>query len=49
MKFLILRLNISEARELAEFALHCESGKEIMEHSEALARKVAPSLFENQN
>jgi len=49
IKFLVRRLKMAEARELAEFALHCESGKEIMEHSEALARKVAPSLFENQN
>jgi phosphotransferase system enzyme I (PtsI) len=48
VKFLIRRLKIAEAKELAEFALQCESGKEILEHSEALARKVAPSLFENQ-
>jgi len=49
IKFLIRRLKMEEARELAEFALHCESGREIMERSEALAKKVAPSLFENQN
>jgi phosphotransferase system enzyme I (PtsI) len=49
IKFLVRRLKMAEARELAEFALHCESGEEIMEQSEALARKVAPSLFENQN
>jgi phosphotransferase system enzyme I (PtsI) len=49
IKFLIRRLKMEEARELAQFALHCESGREIMERSEALAKKVAPSLFENQN
>jgi phosphotransferase system enzyme I (PtsI) len=49
IKFLIRRLKMAEARELADFALQCESGSAIMERSEALARKVAPSLFENQN
>ncbi len=34
--------------ELAEFALNCESGREILERSQALARRIAPSLFENQ-
>jgi phosphoenolpyruvate-protein phosphotransferase (PTS system enzyme I) len=48
VKFLIRRLNMSEAKELAEFALQCESGQEILERAEALARKVAPGLFENQ-
>jgi len=49
IKFLIRRLKMEEARELAQFALQCESGREIMERSEALAKKVAPSLFENQS
>ena len=49
IKFLIRRLKMAEARELADFALHCESGKEILSRSEALAKKVAPSLFENQD
>jgi phosphotransferase system enzyme I (PtsI) len=48
VKFLIRRLKMNEAKELADFALQCESGKEILERSEALAKKVAPSLFENQ-
>ena len=48
IKFLIRRLNMSEAKELAAFALQCESGRQILERSEALARKVAPGLFENQ-
>jgi phosphoenolpyruvate-protein phosphotransferase (PTS system enzyme I) len=47
VKFLIRRLNMTEAKELADFALKCDSGREILEHSEALAKKVAPGLFEN--
>jgi len=49
IKFLIRRLKMAEATELAEFALRCPSGSEIMDRSEALAKKVAPSLFENQD
>jgi phosphotransferase system enzyme I (PtsI) len=48
IKFLIRRLKLTEARELADFALNCESSKEILRRSEELARKVAPSLFENE-
>jgi phosphotransferase system enzyme I (PtsI) len=48
VKFLIRRLKMDDAEELAAFALQCESGKAIMERSEALARRIAPSLFENQ-
>lgn len=45
-KFLIRRLKMTEARALAEFALGCESSAEILERAQALARSVAPSLFE---
>jgi hypothetical protein len=38
---------MDEARELAQFALNCESGREILERSQALARRTAPSLFES--
>jgi phosphotransferase system enzyme I (PtsI) len=48
VKYLIRRLKLADARELAEFALNCESGRLIFERSEALARRIAPSLFENQ-
>jgi len=34
---------------LADFALNCESGSEILARSQALARRIAPGLFENQN
>lgn len=48
VKFLIRRLKISEARELAEFSLNCESSSEILARSRALARAVAPGLFDTQ-
>ena len=48
IKFLIRRLKLSEARALADFALSCESGEEILARSQSLAREAAPSLFENQ-
>jgi phosphotransferase system enzyme I (PtsI) len=48
VKFLIRRLKMDDARELAAFALQCESAKAIMERSQALARRIAPSVFENQ-
>ncbi len=47
VKYLIRRLKITEARELAEFALRCDSSAEILDRSRALARQIAPSLFEN--
>jgi len=36
IKYLIRRLKLSEAQELAEFALNCESGPEILARSNAL-------------
>jgi phosphotransferase system enzyme I (PtsI) len=48
VKFLIRRLRMSEAKELAEFALGCESGAEILERAKALAYQIAPGLFEDQ-
>ncbi len=47
LKYLIRRLKMSEARELAEFALNCESGPEILARCKKLAVQIAPSLFEN--
>jgi len=46
VKFLIRRLKLADARELADAALKCDSGARILEHSEALARRAAPALFE---
>ncbi len=48
VKFLIRRLKMEDATELANFALSCESGCAILERSIALARRTAPSLFENE-
>jgi phosphotransferase system enzyme I (PtsI) len=48
VKYLIRRLKMADTKELADFALNCESAREIFERSEALAKRIAPSLFENQ-
>jgi phosphotransferase system enzyme I (PtsI) len=48
VKFLIRRLKMSDAKQLAEFALQCESGAEILQRTQALARQIAPALFEDQ-
>jgi phosphotransferase system enzyme I (PtsI) len=47
LKFLIRRLRLSEARDLAGFALECESAAEILARCQALTREIAPSLFED--
>jgi hypothetical protein len=39
---------MSEARQLADFALECESGVEILNRCQDLSRKIAPSLFEDK-
>lgn len=49
IKYLIRRLKMDDAKELATFALNCESAGQIFERSEALAKRIAPSLFENQS
>jgi phosphotransferase system enzyme I (PtsI) len=48
LKFLIRRLKLAEANELARFALSCESAVEILARCQELAREIAPSLFENK-
>jgi phosphotransferase system enzyme I (PtsI) len=48
LKFLIRRLKLSEARELAAFALECESASEILAHCQALTWEIAPGLFEDK-
>jgi phosphotransferase system enzyme I (PtsI) len=45
VKFLIRRLKLSAARELADWALGCESGTDILERAQEFARQAAPSLF----
>lgn len=48
LKFLIRRLKLTEARELAAFALDCESAAEILARCQELARQIAPGLFDNK-
>jgi phosphoenolpyruvate-protein phosphotransferase (PTS system enzyme I) len=46
IKFLIRRVKLSEARELAEFGLRCESGSEVLARAEEYVRQTAPTLLE---
>jgi phosphotransferase system enzyme I (PtsI) len=48
IKFMIRRLKMDEARKLAEFALNCDLGSEILARCQALAHDIAPSLFESK-
>ncbi|MDA1275481.1 MAG: phosphoenolpyruvate--protein phosphotransferase [Verrucomicrobia bacterium] len=48
IKFLIRRMKLSEAKDLADWALTCESGSEIYERCNGIARRLAPTLFETQ-
>jgi phosphotransferase system enzyme I (PtsI) len=48
VKFLLRRLRISETREIAEFALTCNTGIEIHQRSREIARTAAPNLFGGQ-
>jgi len=48
VKFMVRRLKLPETQALADFALNCESGSEILAHCQELARQAAPGLFENK-
>jgi phosphotransferase system enzyme I (PtsI) len=48
VKFLIRRLKLAEAKDLAAFALTSESAAEILARCQDLARQIAPSLFEEK-
>jgi phosphotransferase system enzyme I (PtsI) len=48
VKFIIRRLKLSEAKELADFALNCEAAAEILARCQDLARRIAPILFESK-
>jgi phosphotransferase system enzyme I (PtsI) len=48
IKFIIRRLKLSEAAELATFALNCEAASEILARCQDLAQRIAPSLFERK-
>ena len=48
VKFLLRRLRLSEAQEIAQFALGCSTGLEIHQRSRELAQAAAPNLFGRQ-
>jgi phosphotransferase system enzyme I (PtsI) len=48
VKFVIRRLKMDGAQELAAFALACESAAEIMGRCQEFARQIAPSIFEDK-
>jgi phosphotransferase system enzyme I (PtsI) len=48
VKFVIRRLKMDGAKELADFALNCESASEIMGRCQDFARQIAPSIFEDK-
>ncbi len=48
IKFMVRRLKMPETQALAEFALNSESGAEILNRCQELARASAPSLFEDK-
>ena len=48
LKFLIRRLKLTEARELADFALDCESASDIQARCQEHARQIAPGLFDDK-
>lgn len=48
VKYVIRCLKLTEAKELAEFALRCESAVDILARCQELTTKIAPSLFERK-
>ena len=48
VKFVVRRLKLSEARELAASVLECESAGEILARCQELTWGIAPTLFENR-
>lgn len=47
VKFMIRRVKLSEARQLAEFALQSDNGTDVLKEAEKFARSIAPTLWEN--
>ena len=46
VKMLIRSIEMAKARELAEFALNCDSPGEILDRAEALSKAAVPDFFE---
>lgn len=49
IKYMVRRLKLTETQALADFALSCESGAEILAKCQELAWQSAPSLFESKS
>ena len=47
VKFLIRRMKMAEARELADFALESDSSTDILARCETYVRKIAPGIFDD--
>ena len=47
VKHLIRRMKLSEAEKLAEFALNCESGAEILDQCKQVVKQTSSSLFDS--
>jgi phosphotransferase system enzyme I (PtsI) len=48
VKYIIRRIKLDEARQLAEYALASESPTQILARCVAFARQTAPSLFDGK-
>src|SRR6185369_14569526 len=48
IKFIVRNLKLSEAADLANFSLQCESAAEILARCQELSRQIAPNLFESK-
>ncbi len=48
VKYLIRRLKLSQAQDVAAFALNCESASEILARCQELSRQIAPNLFDQK-
>lgn len=48
VKYVIRGLRMTDARELANYALECESAKDILDKCQNVARQAAPGIFETK-
>ena len=48
VKMLIRNINVTQARELADFAISSDSPKEILRRAKKLSREAAPNFFETK-
>lgn len=47
VKYVMRHVTLAQARELAQFALECEDGSEILARAQALTQTLAPGVFAN--